>query len=210
MQMAQYVPAKAFSLWDRIPRFMLLQAGPAFASSGAVVKKVTNAISSTGTSTDNNSEQEKRRRLLEESYGVSRDVQVEIESAMIRLMFQESTVGSNSEALQCLRKASSNTWGTCDNYGAFVREFAQLERGREGPALKIQAYFAESDVMIGQKGQEYFEACWRGAGDGEFQDAIEFASMTVPGTDHDTLPLSVETWERIFGGVSGVGDSPEQ
>ncbi|KAJ6004376.1 hypothetical protein N7522_006021 [Penicillium canescens] len=205
MQMLQYIPTKAFGIWHRIPRFFLLQAAPAFASSGAVVKKVTNAISSNDTSSQDNSHQEKQRRHIEEVYGVSRDMQAELDSLMHKYMFEENTVGANSEALQCLRKEPNNTWGKCEDYEVFVREIVDLERGRdrEGAPLRIQAYFAESDVMIGKKGQTYFEECWRGT-NGEYKDVVEFASTTVPGTDHDTLALSVDVWEGIFQGVLEV------
>ena len=119
MQMLQYIPTKAFGLWHRIPRFFLLQAAPAFASSGAVVKKVTNAISLNDTSSQDNSHQEKQRRHIEEVYGVSRDMQVELDNLMFKYMFEENTVGANSEALQCLRKEPYNTWGKCEDYEPF-------------------------------------------------------------------------------------------
>jgi hypothetical protein len=205
MQMLQYIPTKAFGLWHRIPRFFLLQAAPAFASSGAVVKKVTNAISSNDTSSQDNSHQEKQRRHIEEVYGVSRAMQAELDNLMFKYMFEENTVGANSEALQCLKKEPYNTWGRCEDYEVFVREFVDLERGRdrEGAPLKIQAYFAESDVMIGKKGQAYFEERWCGT-NGEYKGVVEFASTMVPGTDHDTLALSVDVWEEIFKGVLEV------
>jgi hypothetical protein len=212
MQMLQYIPTKAFGIWHRIPRFFLSQAAPAFASSGALVKKVTDSFSSNDTSSQDNSRQEKQRRHIEEVYGVSRDIQAELDNLMFKFMFEESTVGANSEALQCLRKEPDNTWGKCEDYEVFVRDFAALERqrGREGTPLKIQAYFAESDIMIGKKGQTYFEERWCGTNE-EHKDAVEFASTTIPGTDHDTLALSVEVWEPIFKGLLHVlGKDSEQ
>lgn len=203
MQLAQYIPNKAFSLWNRIPRFFLLQAGPAFASSGAVVKKVSNAMSPSGSTAQDITEQEKTWRYVEEVYGLSREVQAELDTLMFQRMFQESTVGSNSEALQCLRKEAS-TWGTCENYKVFVRDWIGSERGREGPSLKVRAYFGESDSMIGKKGQEYFEGCWHEVNDGEQRHAVDFMSTTVPGTDHDTLVQSIQTWEKIIGDVTGA------
>ncbi|KAJ5156800.1 hypothetical protein N7492_009603 [Penicillium capsulatum] len=209
MQMAQYLPNKAFSLWDRIPRFFLLQAGPAFASSGAVVKKVTNAISSPGSGAHDITQQEKTRLHIEEFYGLPRDVQAELENLIFRRIFQESTVGSNSEALQCLRK-EANTWGKCEDYQVFVRDFRQLERDREGSALMVHAYFAESDSMIGKKGQQYFEECWQGTDDDDNLDSVNFISTTVPGTDHDTLATSVEIWEKIIGDLTRALDHGSQ
>lgn len=202
MQMAQYIPSKAFNLWDRIPRFFLLQAGPAFASSGAVVKKVTNAMSSGGSGAQEITQQEETRSYIQETYGLSRDMQAQLDDLIVRRMFQESTVGSNSEAMQCLRK-EANIWGKCEDYKLFVRDLVDLERSREGPSLKVRAYFAASDSMIGTKGQAYFEGCWHGTGDVEYRE-VDFTSTIVPGTDHDTLMLSVGVWEKTFRDLIGA------
>jgi hypothetical protein len=46
---------------------------------------------------------------------------------------------------------------------------------------------------VGKKGQEYFEGCWRGAGEG-----VGFESRRVEGTDHDTVSQSAKVWKQIF------------
>lgn len=116
---------------------------------------------------------------------------------MMQFMFQERTVGSNSEALHCLRK-EPNTWGKCEDYEVFVRELVELERGRASVPLRVRAFFAESDSMIGKKGQAYFEKCWHQINDGDFRIGVEFESRIVAGTDHDSLVQSAEVWESIF------------
>lgn len=212
MQMARWLPTSAFSLWNRIPEFLLLKAKPAFAPSGTVVTKFSNALSSGGVVGDggeDSSALEENRRRLEEGYGLAKDVQVELDSLVVKFMFAEDTVGANDEALLCLRKGGS--WGEADDHVEFVKEVVDRERRRIGDAtgiegearLKVRAYFAESDAMIGKRGQTYVEECWKGKEDGEFQGLLDFKSVTIAGTDHDSITQSVKVLERVFVDAGG-------
>ncbi|KAH7137364.1 hypothetical protein B0J13DRAFT_77570 [Dactylonectria estremocensis] len=215
MQMAQYVPVSAFSVWHLIPKFFLVQAGPALATSGTVFTKVSNLVSS-GTlgGGQDNSESAKNRRRIEGVYGLPRDVQAEIDTQVFKAMFDENTVGANSEALQCLKKGQSWSWGNCEDYETFVRELVIRERdrrtagqGNEGSAkLKVTTFFAETDVMIGKKGQVYMETCLRGK-DGEFQDVLDYETHTVSGSDHDSLVQSAAVLEQLFTIAGGIMNS---
>ncbi|KAH8700428.1 hypothetical protein BGW36DRAFT_374118 [Talaromyces proteolyticus] len=188
MQFARFIPTKAFSCWNQIPRFFL--TSPVAASSGAVISSIKNNLSST-----NDDASESKRLYIEQEYGMPRDVQVELDKYTTRFIFTESTLGGNAEALQCLRKGAP--WGKCDDYTQFVRDFVDMEktRGKESTAekLKIQTYFAESDIMIGKTGQSYFEKCFTG-----FEDMLHFESTTVADEDHDSLCMSPKILARIF------------
>lgn len=127
---------------------------------------------------------------------MTREVQTELGKLVARFIFEEQTTGANEEALQCLRKGAP--WGVCDNYADFIKSFVQQERNREPQPptnckLTVKAYFAESDSMIGKKGQSYFEKCFQG-----FEDTILFDSSTVMGEDHDSLCFSPEILAKIF------------
>lgn len=214
LQMAQYLPVKAFSVWHLIPQFFISTAVPTFAFSGAVVTKLSNSTFPGWGSTANEGTSVKamNRRKRETDYGLSRDLQDELDTLIPKSMFEEDTVGANSEALLCLKKGGSSTWGKCEEYGLFVRELVDVERQRQGtltstegrPRLKIRTYFAQTDAMIGVKGQSYVEECWRGLDGNEFIDVVDFASITVAGVDHDTLIQSVQTLEMIFAEVKGI------
>ncbi|KAE8356357.1 Alpha/Beta hydrolase protein [Aspergillus coremiiformis] len=206
MQIAQYLPGKAFDIWNLIPKFLLLKAGPAFASGAAAMSKTWNVVSSGSSisvSGRSEAEQEKNRRQIEKDYGLARDVQTEIHFLMLRFMFEENTVGANSEAVQCLRMGADceKTWGKCKDYGVYVRELVDLESGRDRKPgedrLKVRAYFAETDSMIGKKGQQYVEECWNGNTEG-FASALDFETTTFPGLDHDSLVESAEVLKSIF------------
>lgn len=205
MQMAQYIPQGAFGVWNKIPRFFILGAGPALASSGAVVSKFSDMFSFSGSGEQNVSEQEKNRSRIQDVYGLPRGVQSELDSLVMKSMFNESTVGANSEALQCLRKGGEGTWGHCENYEEFVKQLVQLEKGRNGTGesgrLKVRIYFSETDAMIGKDGQKYMENCWT---EDVIGDAFDFASETVLGVNHDTLVQSVDVLEKIFIDAGGI------
>ncbi|KAJ5333964.1 uncharacterized protein N7506_007747 [Penicillium brevicompactum] len=202
LKAAQYIPTPAFKLWNHIPRLFLAQDGSATATSGEMVAKFS-AMFSSGAE----GEKDKNRRYIEEHYGLSVDQQNEIDSAMMQFMFKENTVGANSEAMQCLRK-ESGSWGKCEDYEAYVRELVERERARErvGKPLKVKAYFAEEDSMIGKKGPPYFDKCWHQAGTGGPEDVLVFESTTVSGTDHDSLVQSGTVWEEILRGLKNEGE----
>lgn len=200
MKMAQYIPTPAFKLWHHIPRLFLANDGSATATSGQMIANLTASFPS-----KSGDDQAKNRLYIAQNYGLSLEQQKEIDALMMQSMFKENTVGSNSEALQCLRK-EPNTWGKCDDYEVFVRELVERERGRDGAPLKVQAFFGESDSMIGKKGQAYVERCWHQVDDGDSRGVVEFNSRVVSGTDHDSLVPSAEVWESIFKKMQGAED----
>lgn len=203
MQMMQYIPAQAFAVWHHV--------APLLATSGVVVNKASSLLtSSTGSSFDQNTPQGRNRQRLAVEYDVSRDFQIEWESLLGKRITEENTVGANSEALLCARKGKGWSWGECDDYATFVAKLAKAERQKyqlnsntESHAkLKIRAYFAENDVMIGAGGQKYMEDCW-GRGEDNLSDVFDFGSATIAGTDHDSLVQSVEVLEKVFADAGG-------
>ncbi|KAJ5976887.1 hypothetical protein N7501_000229 [Penicillium viridicatum] len=200
MKMAQYIPTPAFKLWHHIPRLFLANDGSATATSGAMIAKLTASFPS-----KSGDDQAKNRLYIAQNYGLDLDQQKEIDSSMMLYMFKEDTVGSNSEAVQCLRK-EPNTWGKCEDYEVFVRELVERERERDGVPLRVQALFGESDSMIGKKGQSYVERCWHQVDGEDSRGVIEFDSRVVPGTDHDSLVPRAEVWESIFKKMQGAED----
>ena len=211
-QIAQYIPTMAFGVWHHIPRFFITQAGPALASSGAAFTAVSRVMSPSlvagdGREGQERSETDRNRARIQSDYGLSRDFQVTLDDLCLKAMFSENTVGANSEALQCLKKGPDQLWGVCDDYQAFVRQLVELERtrrtstvidGSEPKRLRVVAYFAETDALVGAKGQQYMENCWIGGKGLSFEDVLDFATNTVGGTNHDTVVQSVQVLEGVF------------
>ncbi|EED23088.1 conserved hypothetical protein [Talaromyces stipitatus ATCC 10500] len=195
LQLARFIPTKAFSYWNQIPRFF--QTSPVISFSGTVISSIKDKLPSN--SGGDSVSYHKRQRLIEQEYGMAKDVQIELEKNITRFLFKENTVGANEETLQCLRKGAP--WGVCDDYEEFVKSFVERERERRSELgesstpekLKIRAYFAESDVMIGKTGQKYFENCFEG-----YEDVLSFESSTMPDEDHDSLCSCPEVLARIF------------
>ncbi|KAL4914500.1 Alpha/Beta hydrolase protein [Aspergillus aurantiobrunneus] len=197
MRMAQYLPNKVFSFWHHIPRVLVTQASPVFASSGALVRRMS-LSSGIGT---NQAEEDRtfldaNWRRIERDYAVPRKESAQLFQLSLQFMFAESTVGANSEAMQCLRKGEGSDWGACSDYASCARMLVERERERRQRAqgvMKLRTYLAEKDAMVGSRGQEYMEECWRGLGEG-----VEVVSRKLEGTDHDTVSQAVEVWEEIF------------
>ncbi|KAL4982873.1 alpha/beta-hydrolase [Aspergillus falconensis] len=196
MQMAQYLPSRAFALWHHIPRFFVTQARPALASSGAAVRQISMSSGSGSLSQTEGDRSflDAAWRRVERDYGMPHGEQAELSRLAARFMFAEDTVGANSEALQCLRKGNGGDWGECTDYASFALMISAVERNA-GRRVTVRAFFAAKDAMVGRRGQRYLEECWRAPG---VEQGIGFVSTTVDGTDHDTVAQSVEVWETIF------------
>ena len=54
--------------------------------------------------------------------------------------------------------------------------------------------FAASDIMIGERGKEYFEACWRQEG---IAEVIDVESKRWPETNHETVLLDFKKGAMI-------------
>lgn len=207
MQMAQSLPTSIFSVWHHMPKIA--------SASETAFSKISNLLpSSSGVNAAETKPLQKNRQRIERDYGLPVDLQKELQAQTLKSMLSEAMVGADSEALCCLRKGPAGLWADCDDYALFVRKLAELERGRraEGGSgntekLGISAYFAETDAMIGKRGQSYMENCWKGSGEGEFQDVLNFTTTTVKETDHDSVVQSVKVLEQIF--LKAGGATPE-
>lgn len=196
MQMAQYLPTKAFGVWNLIPRFFVNQASPVIASSGALLRRMSwRGDGATHETTEDLSFFNDNWRRIERDYGVPRSEQAELSRLAMRFMHVENTVGANSEALQCLRKGDSN-WGVCSDYATCAQTLAGDQAIPDG-GFSIHAYFASTDFLVGKRGKKYFESCWQAPG----LEAIDFVSREIEGSDHDTIVFSAEVWEEIFSHV---------
>ncbi|KAJ0119927.1 hypothetical protein J7T55_000777 [Diaporthe amygdali] len=206
MKMAQSLPTSVFGIWHYMPK--VVTAG------GTAFSKISNLLpSSSGVNAAETPPLERNRQKIESEYGLPVEMQRELQTLTLKSIFSENMVGADSEALCCLRKGPVGLWGDCDDYALFVRKLAELERTRRADegvgdreSLRISAYFAESDSMIGKRGQSYMENCWKGSGGDEFQDVLNFTAETVKETDHDSVVQSVEVLKQIF--LSAGGAAP--
>lgn len=107
----------------------------------------------------------------------------------MKYKFAEDRHGVNDEAKLCLRGCEDADWGEAQDYTACTRTIAQKERTlqQQNPGrakLKVEAFFSGSDMMIGKRGQEYFEQCWQ---QDKFKESLNFATKTYPEANHESV-----------------------
>lgn len=206
MQAARLVPAGAFGVWNLLPK-----ARPVFASSGNFFTGLSNAVFGASSHEDG---QTRNTKKLENDYGIPRQIQSQLGDLVFKSTFAENTVGANSEALLCLKKGPGATWGACQDYNDFVKRLYETEQesgasaapGQTKAKLRIRAYFAESDALIGKKGNLYLTELFKDGHGDRAPEVIDFAASTIAGTDHDTLLGMVDVLEEIF--VQAGGHMP--
>lgn len=186
MKLASAVPASWIDSWDRVNRFIAGNVVPPVAWSGGILSSVSSMFQSgAGDSGD---------VTPGERYGVSEEVGKCIEKLQMKWCLAESSTAGNEEALLTLKKGGAGNWGICEDYEGFVQVCTQQEQQQRGahpnpPKLQVQTYFAQSDVMIGEGGRQYFEQCWKQDGVAE---AMEFDSVVMAGTNHDSALVDLK------------------
>lgn len=93
-------------------------------------------------------------------------------------------------------------WGVCEDYPTFIKAFTLAERtllstnDNETPdtthkikrqKLRVRAFFAESDMIIGQGGRVYFDQCWQSIG---VDKVVDYKSRVLPGSNHDSVAFA--------------------
>lgn len=184
MSLAAKVPGAMLDSWDTVNKFVGSKIVPAVSWSGGIVSSVAHLFQSDPDGATSETAQ------LAEQWGVSEDVAEHMAKLKSKYYATEDTSAGNEEAKLCLKKAGKGYWGVCEDYEEFARLLADAERARSAsPAsskLRIDAFFAESDIMIGHGGAAYFQQCFRQNGVGE---VIDFHPVNLPGTNHETIIL---------------------
>ncbi|ATY64477.1 alpha beta hydrolase fold-1 [Cordyceps militaris] len=211
MQVAQYIPSPAYSLFNGLSRFAARGMLTTVSSSEAVFNAFGMGQRSEAEEQTVQSWQQDNSLKLERECGLSTKIQGALQLQTVEHIFSENTSGSSDEARHCARKATRGSWGKADNYQVFVQELAQQERVRnESHAerastakLRVMAFFAATDHIIGEGGRQYVEKCWKGS-PGEFDDAFEFSHKTVVGSGHDELVVGFDVWKEIVANIRGA------
>lgn len=191
--MVSKLPVGVFASWNNVAGFIQQRIAPSVAWSGGILSSVSGVFN---TSADEGKNTPGKR------YGTSEEVGKEIERLMVRYFFSEDTTAGNEEAKLCLKKDKDVSWGACDDYEDYMTALCAQEREmRDANAsmqkLKVQVFYAASDMMIGKGGQEYFDRLWGRDG---VEEVIDFESKELPDTDHDSALLDQHAgaMERIF------------
>lgn len=197
------LPAISFGAWNNLANFFVTKASVVTGPSSGLLMNLTRAITP---GTKEPSKSERNMKMIESKYGSSVDFQVEFEKAIPKAMFSEETVGANREALSCLKKGPDGLWGEAEDMRLLTSKLAAREkesRNEGAEQLAVRIFFAESDVMTGKQGQEYFLSCWnQGVGDGTEEGSFCVKATTTEGSDHDSVLQGAEALEEMFLSVS--------
>ena len=196
MNMASALPDGMFNSWNKLNKFIGTNVAPGLSWSAGIVASVS-GVFQTGPSNNDSGQTSPGER-----YGTSEELGKAIENLRTKYYFAEDTTAANEEARLCLKKGGSGTWGVCESLETYVQNLVKQEEQRRRselaqPKLRVQVYFASSDIMIGKKGQEYFEQSWK---KDEVIERMHFESKELPGTDHDSalLDLKKGALESVF------------
>ena len=199
------LPESWIGKWHHIAKFMNNTVAPVLTASGVAITKASKApiqaISASKAAVTESAQSKHEEALWKAA----------CESILTRYVFAENVEGASHEALLCLRKGNIR-WGNWENTGEAISKIATNEKARmqeqrpnENEKLKIHAFFAENDEMIGKGGQKYFEECFAAP---QEQEYIEFRSHVIAGTDHnDVLAVSRGGIQKM---MEEIGSSPEE
>ncbi|KAI4725807.1 hypothetical protein E4T49_06410 [Aureobasidium sp. EXF-10728] len=137
--------------------------------------------------------------LCQTVYGTDAETWEQVERLQQIWQREEDMSGISAEATLCIQQDGKD-WGVYASLPGAIEALQDIcspshagsdhstnDDDTSGRNLSVLAWFAESDVVIGQGGKRYYEDCWRKV-DG--QGRVRFAAKTVAGTDHDSIVLA--------------------
>ena len=148
------------------------------------------------------------------------DVVKGLRTILSTFLFAESIDGAGQDAQLCLRKPRTVPWShpaqPWEDLDDAVHQLKSVIANgpRSGQSWIIDAFHAESDGMVGAKGQAWFDRCWQGDHTGaDDEGAVSYRSQNVKDSDHDFILDPVfgasEHWLKRVAGSFGVVDERE-
>lgn len=206
---AAKLPTKLLDSWAGLSTFINTKILPSASWSGGIISSSAVLLSSSA-STDVPGAEMPTSATEVEQYGFDVETAKLIEKLSSKYQFAETNTGANEEVKLCLRKCNDADWGEAADYSSCIRKIADNEEAfasREPNAAKlgIEAFFAESDIMSGERGQKYFEQCWQSD---EVKQKVDFATSTLPGTDHDSVLIDQKkgAMKIVFEKIAQMGN----
>ena len=183
LTLASMFPNGILNHWHSVLEFCVRRAAPAFEASSVSFLPLSSIFTNAMVRKDKQDEEE--RRCLQ-GYGISLEVREANTKLTFKRIFSEDTKGVNDEARLCLKSVKGTNWHACEDYKEYVRELGSEWQGRvaEGASkLRVDIVFPETDILVGEKGMQYFEDCWECEASGP---GIEVNSVKVKGADHES------------------------
>ncbi|KAG9229717.1 Alpha/Beta hydrolase protein [Amylocarpus encephaloides] len=188
LQVASLLPNGLLNHWNTLTGFMINSATPAFSASSGALSSFSAPFTSLFASKPTVDDDAKEEKQSQEVFGIGVEARRELEKLIMKYAFAETNTGANEEARLCLKSvAGSCSWHACEDYPTMVANLAKswdekVAKGENG--LKVRAFFAAGDMMIGVKGKKYWGECWKAENIGK---GIEVELVGTEGTDHDSF-----------------------
>jgi hypothetical protein len=181
---ASHLPNPLLNYWDDTIAFILNRVSPTLGVSSGAISSFSGMFKSAEVEKGKQEEAEKKCR---EARGMTGDVRKELEKVMVKYMFEETMKGGNDEARLCLKSTKGCGWLACEDYPEFVKSTRErwenmVDDGKE--KLRVSIVLPEEDMMVGEKGKEYFKECWSQENCGR---GVEVECVEIKGTDHDSV-----------------------
>ncbi|QSZ33829.1 hypothetical protein DSL72_005401 [Monilinia vaccinii-corymbosi] len=185
LQIASILPDGVLNRWSSVINFIVNNATPTMASSGGAFAAFRSSFApGIGAATLREAAEQKCR----EGYGVSIETKKEMDTLLFKWAFLEDTKGISDEARLCLKTTEDCSWGACEDYekmvGRLVEMWAHRVEENQNAILEVKICLAEEDIMIGEKGKEYFRKCWTSE---NWIAGIKVNCEQLEGTDHDSV-----------------------
>lgn len=134
----------------------------------------------------------------------------EMRKLILTYLFAEVLDGIGADAQLFLKKPHSTPWcagifwSDVDYVVPLLLKIVQEDNtsNEEGRKWTVDAFHAETDHMVGEKGRLWFDSCWAPAqslahspkstdapnvDNSQSNNSLEYRSQIVPGSDHDYL-----------------------
>ena len=206
LQAAELLPAAMIGKFSSLARWVNGSVLPVVGMSAGLSESVAKSLKSSGplSSTaavpplDPNIESRSRsgNHTTDLDLGDSAVVK-ELRDLVPTYLFAENVDGVGQDTQLCLRKPRSVPWSTAgrpweefDDAVAHLRGVItdEAQVSRQSRKWTVDAFHAETDVMVGEKGRVSFDRCWSGEGtDASEQSGFAYRSQIVDGSDHDFI-----------------------
>jgi len=107
-----------------------------------------------------------RSALADKTTGLPKPLREKIGNLAIQYVAKEDISAVNGEATLCLKKSGVGHWGICEDLPLFFEKLVELEKERwvasgegepeERKRLRIDAFYGETDLLIGKSGEAFF------------------------------------------------------
>jgi hypothetical protein len=129
---------------------------------------------------------------------IDKKIVEELRNLIPTFLFAEGVDGAGQDTQLCLRKPRSVPWSTSlrpwDDVDDVVRQLRHIVStdgadNAEQRVWLLNTFHAESDSMVGRKGQVWFDSCWESneTATSSLYHVMKYGSEVVPGSDHDFL-----------------------